>query len=50
MITDATCRISRKGKNWYCENKGVVITVNASSYTVITAHPYNALSEQRIGI
>jgi len=50
MITDATCRISRKGKNWYCENKGVVITVNASSYTVITAHPYNALTDQRIGI
>jgi hypothetical protein len=28
-----------KEKNWYCENKGVVITVNASSYTVITADP-----------
>ena len=50
LITDATCRISRKGKNWNCENRGVVITVNASSYTVITAHPYNAISEQRIGI
>ena len=31
--------ITRKGKNWYIEAEGAVITVNAFSYTVITAHP-----------
>ena len=30
--------IIRKGKNWYVYTDGVVITVNAHSYTVITAH------------
>lgn len=30
--------INRKGKNWYINFKGVVITINASSYTIITAH------------
>lgn len=28
----------RKGKNWYVTSKGTVITVNASSYTIITEH------------
>jgi len=30
--------ISRQGKNWYVEIENCVITVNARSYTVITAH------------
>ena len=30
--------IIRKGKNWYINTGGAVITVNARSYTVITAH------------
>ena len=30
--------ISRQGKNWYVRIDGAVITVNASSYTIITAH------------
>lgn len=30
--------ITRKGKNWYAEVNGCVITVNAHSYTIITAH------------
>ena len=30
--------ISRQGKNWYVTIDGCVITVNASSYTIITAH------------
>ncbi|MCQ9208987.1 DUF3781 domain-containing protein [Granulicatella seriolae] len=30
--------ISRKGKNWYIQNKDCTITVNANSYTIITAH------------
>ena len=31
--------ISRKGKNWYVQTTdGVIITINAHSYTIITAH------------
>ncbi len=30
--------IERQGKNWYIAADGVVITVNAYSYTIITAH------------
>ncbi|MDO4333269.1 MAG: DUF3781 domain-containing protein [Eubacteriales bacterium] len=30
--------INRKGKNWYVTADGCVITVNAYSYTIITAH------------
>ena len=47
--TDATawCRtkiqspgasVERRGKNWYIRIDGCEITVNASSYTIITAH------------
>ncbi len=32
-------RIFKKGKNWYCEIDHVKITINANSYTIITAHP-----------
>ena len=28
----------RRGKNWYIRTDGCEITVNASSYTIITAH------------
>ena len=37
-IRNENCRVYRKGKNWYCEVEEVRITVNSSSYTVITAH------------
>lgn len=30
--------ISRSGKNWYVNVDGCVITVNAYTYTIITAH------------
>ena len=30
--------IGRKGKNYYVSVDGIIITVNASSYTIITAH------------
>ena len=30
--------IERKGKNYYVTVDGIIITVNASSYTIITAH------------
>lgn len=31
-------RITRKGKNWYIDVNECIITVNAYSYTIITAH------------
>lgn len=31
-------KISRKGKNWYVDIGSCIITVNAYSYTIITAH------------
>ena len=30
--------INKKGKNYYVSVDGIIITVNASSYTIITAH------------
>jgi len=30
--------IFRKGKNWYVRSDNCVITINAHSYTIITAH------------
>ena len=37
-ILDKDSVITRQGKNWYVRIEGCVITVNASSYTIITAH------------
>jgi hypothetical protein len=30
--------IYKKGKNWYVSSKNCIITINAYSYTIITAH------------
>jgi hypothetical protein len=30
--------IIRNGKNWYIHTGGSIITINAHSYTIITAH------------
>lgn len=38
MIASADADITRAGKNWYVRAGHCVITVNAHSYTVITAH------------
>lgn len=35
---DKSCNIYRKGKNWYCHTGNIRITINAHSYTIITAH------------
>ena len=40
QIASPNCSIHRQGKNWYCEKDGMCITVNAYSYTIITAHPH----------
>ena len=37
-IRDKEAVITRQGKNWYVRIDGYEITVNASSYTIITAH------------
>ena len=37
-ITSSGAQIERKGKNWYVSAGNCVITVNAGSYTIITAH------------
>lgn len=37
-IADSDCTVSRIGKNFYCEIDNIKITVNAHSYTIITAH------------
>lgn len=38
MINQENCHIYRLGKNWYCEVDNIRITINAYSYTIITAH------------
>ena len=35
--SDGAC-ITRNGKNWYINVDSCIITVNANSYTIITAH------------
>lgn len=37
-ILDQNAAMERRGKNWYVRIKGCEITVNAHSYTIITAH------------
>lgn len=37
-ILDKNAFIERKGKNWYVTISNSIITVNAYSYTIITAH------------
>ncbi len=37
-ILDKNCKITKLGKNWYCEIDNIKITVNSYSYTIITAH------------
>lgn len=38
QITAPDATAVRRGKNWYITVGGAVITVNAHSYTIITAH------------
>ena len=37
-ILDDSAVITRQGKNWYVRIDGCEITVNAKSYSIITAH------------
>ncbi|MDR0963849.1 MAG: DUF3781 domain-containing protein [Clostridium sp.] len=36
--TTDTSAIYRQGKNWYVTGDGFVLTINAHSHTIITAH------------
>ena len=37
-ILEPDASIEKCGKNWYIHTGGCIITVNASSYTIITCH------------
>ena len=37
-IMNNSAVIERQGKNWYVRIDGCIITVNATSYTIITVH------------
>ena len=37
-ILDKKSLIYQQGKNWYCKIDQIIITIHASSYTIITAH------------
>ncbi len=41
QIANKKSVITRKGKNWYVTIDNIEITVNAHSYTIITAHIIN---------
>ena len=37
-VLDSKTIINKKGKNYYCENNNIIVTINSNSYTIITAH------------
>ena len=41
FITSPAAKITRQGKNFYITDQHITITVNAHSYTIITAHKNN---------
>ncbi|MCR5319364.1 MAG: DUF3781 domain-containing protein [Treponema sp.] len=43
QIESPEATITRRGKNWYCTIGSCIITVNAYSYTIITAHHANVI-------
>lgn len=38
MLVDPDAIFERRGKNWYVKTRNCLITINARSFTVITAH------------
>ena len=45
-ILDKDCLIYKKGKNYYCENDDIRITVNSYNFCIITAHLMNKKNER----
>ena len=37
IILDKNTNIYKKGKNYYCKNNNILLTINSYSYTIITA-------------
>ncbi len=37
-IKDKDCFCTQKGKNFYCKNGKIIITIHSKSFTIITAH------------
>ena len=46
-IENPNSSIIRRGKNWYITTNESVITVNAHSYTIITAHKIRLISYKK---
>jgi len=44
-IIKVSDKIIKKGKNWYVYKKNIVLTINASSYGIITAHKNKKVCE-----
>ena len=42
------CKIEKRGKNYYCTVGSVCIVVNASSFTIITAHKIGGKNAKKI--
>lgn len=38
IIKDEESQVTKKGKNYYVTYKNVILTINSSSFTIITAH------------
>ena len=45
LIKSDNALIERKGKNYYVTNGNRIITINASSFTIITAHKSKSFSK-----
>lgn len=37
IIQNKNTHVYRQGKNWYCMLNDIILTINVSSYTIITA-------------
>ncbi len=46
-IQNKNAAVKRQGKNWYIQIDDCIITVNAGSYTIITAHRLNIKGERQ---
>ena len=46
-IKQSDASITRAGKNWYVNVDGCIITVNAHSYTIITAHKASDMHDKK---
>ena len=40
-VVEKDSKIVRQGKNWYITTESCIITINSTSFTIITAHKKN---------